>query len=98
MSDLTKRHFENVKAWAGQNGFLSKFEEAVDYARTWSGGNESGWKSVLSVDVPFNPEDKSFIVQIYRRAKAGGGSTEYLFHYMTLGMIFRDDEGWSFHS
>lgn len=104
MSDLTAQHVERVKQWARENNLESKFNEGLEYLRTYSGGSERGWKTVLCIDTPCSEHDKSFIAHIYRRvdgdvwgSQVVGG--ERLSHFMTIGMIYSQRYGdWSFHS
>lgn len=104
MSELTARHVERVKQWARENNLEEQFTNGLDYLRTYSGGGEQSWKTVLSVDTPHSDGDKSFIAHIYRRVGGSLLSTqvvdgEKLSHFMTIGMIYSPRYGdWSFHS
>lgn len=104
MSELTAQHVERVKQWARENNLESQFTEGLEYLRTYSGGGEQSWKTVLCIDTPYSEHDKSFIAHIYRRVDGGAlGSQvvgdEMLSHFMTIGMIYSQRYGgWSFHS
>ena len=94
MSEGCAAHLETVRARCLEMGILGKLEDALDYLRTFSGGPESGWQSVIAIDIPFNPDKMNFICSVYRRLP-----NDEKKHYMTLGMIWHEtDQDWSFHS
>lgn len=101
---MTERHFHFTKGafeqmikmrvqvdrYASPEG-LKRFHEGLDYVRTFSGGGEEDWETVISQDLPVS--DTMLIATIFR-IRDGERS-----HYMTIGMLW--DYGglnWSFHS
>lgn len=99
MSESVKEQLEKVRAWARTNGLEKKLDDALEYARTFSGGPECDWMTWFGTDIGFCVEKPSFVFTVYRRLVPDSHKREHLKHYMTIGMIWFDsDNGWSFHS
>jgi len=106
-------HLENwVRPKAREAGLEDKEPEdgyaglnwGLDYCRTFSAGPEEEWKSMLEVDIPFNHDNMNFICTVCKRVEPGWGEFDdkpgdkSLKSFFTIGMIFSEGKGWSFHS
>lgn len=106
-NEHTQSAIDRVREWAKMNNIGKKFEDALDYLRTFSGGPERDWKSTICTDMFFNESKPCFIATIYRRRRDVQTAPdlvtmvqcEKLVPYMTIGMMYDDKEmNWSFHS
>ena len=100
MNDHTREAVEKTTVWAEKHGELvvDKFRRGLDYLRTFSGGSEEHWKTMLTLDVPFHEDSPSFIATILRRAEPWTDSDHDEFFFQ-IGMIYDSNaKEWSFHS
>jgi len=99
MSDQVAHELNLVRTWARDKGIEKKLDDALEYARTFSGGPERDWMTWFGTDIGFSVENPSFVFTVYRRIVPDSDKREHLNHYMTIGMIWFDsDNDWSFHS
>ena len=103
MSDRCREYLDKVRGWCKDEGIEDKLDKALKYLRTFSMGCEDEWKSELMLDLPHHEESRMFICTVFRRIPKEGADysddVSGLRHYMTLGMVWREDEkDWSFHS
>lgn len=104
MNDRCREFVEVCRKRCAEMGISERFENALDYLRTWGNAPESKMKSVLMLDLPHSEDRMDFICVINRRVyppeeAPSGDNISGMKHVITIGMVWRSEEKtWSFHS